>query len=87
MYVILVYDVNEIRVSKVNKFLKRFLHWIQNSVFEGELSLSQIEKVKEGIKEIIDVDEDCVRIYILPSKKYMDTLTIGIEKNDTEMII
>ena len=87
MYVILVYDVNEERVSKVNKYLKRFLHWIQNSVFEGELNLSQIEKVKEGIREIIDESEDCVRVYILPSKKHLETLTIGVEKNDTEMII
>ena len=84
---IVAYDVNVERVAKVNKFLKRFLHWRQNSVFEGELTMSQIEKVKEGIMEIIDSAEDCVTIYILPSKKYMKEVTLGIKKSDTEMIL
>ncbi|MEM3862427.1 MAG: CRISPR-associated endonuclease Cas2, partial [Thermoplasmatales archaeon] len=32
MYVILVYDVDETRVSSVNKLLKKYLLWVQNSV-------------------------------------------------------
>ena len=46
MYVLLVYDVEVKRVVKVHKFLKRHLHWVQNSVFEGELTDAQIETVK-----------------------------------------
>ena len=84
---IVAYDVNVERVAKVNKFLKRFLHWRQNSVFEGELTMAQLEKVKEGIMDIIDPTEDCVTIYILPSKKYIEEITLGIKKSDTEMIL
>jgi CRISPR-associated endonuclease Cas2 len=38
MYVLIVYDVEVKKVTKVHKFLKLHLHWVQNSVFEGELT-------------------------------------------------
>jgi CRISPR-associated protein Cas2 len=37
MYVILVYDMGEKRVSKMMKHCRKYLNWIQNSVFEGKL--------------------------------------------------
>lgn len=50
MYYILVYDVNQKRVNKMLKLLRKYMNWVQNSVFEGELSDSQIEKLKHEIK-------------------------------------
>ena len=38
MYVILIYDVAEKRAGKMLKLCRQYLCWIQNSVFEGELS-------------------------------------------------
>lgn len=38
MYVILVYDIDAKRVGKMLKLCRRYLNWIQNSVFEGELT-------------------------------------------------
>lgn len=38
MYTIVVYDVGEKRVAKVCKYLRTVLQWMQNSVFEGELT-------------------------------------------------
>ncbi|MEM2175169.1 MAG: CRISPR-associated endonuclease Cas2, partial [Candidatus Micrarchaeia archaeon] len=43
MFVIVVYDIEQERVNNVNKFLKRFLNWRQNSVFEGNIQKSQFE--------------------------------------------
>ena len=37
MYVILVYDVGEKRVGKMLRLVRKYLSWIQNSVFEGEI--------------------------------------------------
>ncbi|MFB6271715.1 MAG: CRISPR-associated endonuclease Cas2, partial [Salinibacter sp.] len=48
MYLILVYDVEQERVAKVCQYLRQHLHWVQNSVFEGELTKAQIERVKAG---------------------------------------
>ncbi len=87
MYVIIAYDINEERVAKVNRYLKRFLHWIQNSLFEGELTQSQMERIKVEIKDLINEDEDTVRIYIVRNKHQIEKINIGIEKNDTNMIL
>ena len=57
MYVIIVYDVKVERVNKVKSFLRQYLYWIQNSVFEGDLTKSEFKKVENGLKEIIEEDE------------------------------
>ena len=86
MHVIIVYDVAEERVNKVNKFLRSYLHWIQNSVFRGDITQSQLQAIKDGIKDIIEEDYDSVTIYVLPSEKYLKVINIGIEKGTTDMI-
>ncbi|MEM1986598.1 MAG: CRISPR-associated endonuclease Cas2 [Nitrososphaeria archaeon] len=87
MFVIVVYDIEQERVNNVNKFLKRFLNWRQNSVFEGNIQESQFEKIKSGIKELIDENTDSVYFYILPSDKYLSIEVLGIERNPRENIL
>jgi CRISPR-associated protein Cas2 len=87
MYVIIAYDVNVDRVNKVKKFLRRYLTWIQNSVFEGELSPSDFEEVKIGIRDIIDTNEDMVVIYRLPTNKNLDKEVIGMDKSSMGEIL
>ncbi len=87
MYVIIVYDIDEKRVNKVNKYLKRYLHWIQNSVFEGELTKSQYEIMIDGLKELIDLDVDSVIIYKASSDKQIKRKIIGVEKSPMDMIL
>jgi CRISPR-associated protein Cas2 len=74
-------------VNKVHKFLKLFLHWRQNSVFEGEVSISQFKKIKSGIKEIVNKDKDSILIYNLKDRKNFKLEVIGIEKNPIEFIL
>ncbi|MEM1513409.1 MAG: CRISPR-associated endonuclease Cas2 [Candidatus Thermoplasmatota archaeon] len=87
MYVIVVYDVGVERVSKICSFLRCFLSWVQNSVFEGDLTESQLLRVKEGIKEIIDKNSDSVRIYTMRSKDVFKMEILGIERASTEPFI
>jgi CRISPR-associated protein Cas2 len=87
MYVIIVYDVNVDRVNHVKKFLRRYLTWIQNSVFEGELSPSDLEEVKMGLKDIINKDEDMIVIYCLPTDKSLKREIIGMDKSSFSEII
>ncbi|ASJ10963.1 CRISPR-associated endonuclease Cas2 [Thermococcus sp. P6] len=84
MYVIIVYDVNVSRVNKVKKFLRRHLHWVQNSVFEGEVTMAEFERIREGLRDLID-EEDSVVIYRLRSMPRKEVL--GKEKNPIEDII
>jgi CRISPR-associated protein Cas2 len=85
MYVVIVYDVNVSRVNKVKKFLRQHLNWVQNSVFEGEITLAEFERIKDGLLNLIDENEDSIIIYKLRSKPKRETF--GIEKNPLEDII
>ena len=46
MYVILVYDMEEKRVGKMLKLCRKYLNWIQNSVFEGEITEVKLKELK-----------------------------------------
>lgn len=80
MYVIIVYDINVDRVNKVKSFLRTHLHWIQNSVFEGEVTRSELEEIKDGLKGIINKDEDSVILYTMRSEKALKRKVLGVEK-------
>lgn len=84
MYVLLVYDIGEKRVAKVLKFLRKYLNWIQNSVFEGHVTDAGLVKIKNGLRAIIDPDEDSVIIFIATSSKWVRKEVIGVEKSSTD---
>jgi CRISPR-associated protein Cas2 len=69
VYVIIVYDVEQKRVARVCKYLRRFLAWVQNSVFEGELTEAKFHEVKTGLNRIIKKEKDSVLFYMLSGKK------------------
>jgi CRISPR-associated protein Cas2 len=75
------------RVPKVCKFLRRYLHWVQNSVFEGELRESQLEEVRAALRELIDPTSDSVYIYRVRDAKWIDKEILGQERSPTEAII
>jgi CRISPR-associated protein Cas2 len=87
MYVVVVYDVAVERVNKLCQFLRKYLNWIQNSVFEGELTESQLEKIKIEIKRIADLNKDSIIIYQFPNEKILKKIHIGIKKSETSPII
>ncbi|MCD6279683.1 CRISPR-associated endonuclease Cas2 [Candidatus Micrarchaeota archaeon] len=89
MYVILVYDVDVSRVNKLMKLCRRFLFHIQNSVFEGEITESNLTKLKLKIKNVIDEGYDSVIIFEFESfnPKFAHKEIIGVEKRPTDFII
>lgn len=87
MYVLIVYDAGVERVTKVHKLLKGYLNWRQNSVFEGELTEAQIEKVRLSLKSIINLETDSVLIYIARDEKWLRREEIGNQRGTTANII
>ncbi len=83
---ILVYDVSVERVSKVNKFLRRYLIWIQNSVFEGEIREKTLENLRKGLRKIIE-SQDRVIIYQLKTDAYLERIKIGDQNQDVNNVI
>lgn len=86
-YVIITYDVKNERQKRLHSFLKGYLYWSQNSVFEGNLSVSDLELVKQKISEIIDHDSDSVFIYLAATHKNIKKTIIGIEKKPLSLTL
>ena len=84
MYVILVYDCGEKRVAKMLKLCRRYLNWIQNSVFEGEISEVKLLELLSLAKEFIDEDEDSIIIFKSRQQKWLDKQIVGKEKNSLD---
>ena len=82
MYVIAVYDVAAERTPKMLKLCRKHLHWIQNSVFEGELSDLQLKTLISEAKEIMDKDYDSFIIFSSRHTRYMDKQLIGKPLSD-----
>lgn len=61
--------------------------WIQNSVFEGEISEANLKKLKLELRRIIDVEEDSIIIYDMRTTKYSSREIIGLKKGGFENIL
>jgi len=87
IFLILVYDFNEKRVAKALKKCRKYLTWVQNSVFEGEISQANYKKLVKELTGIIKKEEDSVIIYNFETMNYFRRETFGVEKNeDTQFI-
>ena len=80
MFVIMVYDVNVKRVAKVLKVSRRYLSWVQNSVFEGEITPGRLNALKGELGKIINEAEDSVLFYVWRFKNYTCREHIGMSK-------
>ncbi|WP_321211057.1 CRISPR-associated endonuclease Cas2 [Methanothermobacter sp. DP] len=87
MYLLIVYDVGVERVNKVKSYLRTELHWVQNSVFEGEVTESQFRRIEMNLKRIIDEDRDSVVIYSFRSESAFKRNVLGVEKSPLDVIL
>lgn len=86
MYVVVVYDIGEKRVAKMLKLCRRYLNWIQNSVFEGDITESKIEDLKIKANEIMQ-EGDSMIIFKSRDEKWLEKEIIGEDKNPLGQIL
>jgi len=86
MFVILVYDAEAKRTSKILKICRRYLYHVQRSVFEGTLTEKQLNKLKDEINRIIVKETDQISIYKFDSLKYSSKEIIGPYQQKTNCI-
>ncbi|MHB9054661.1 MAG: CRISPR-associated endonuclease Cas2 [Paludibacteraceae bacterium] len=84
MYIILVYDCGEKRVGKMLKLCRKYLNWIQNSVFEGEISEVKLKELTLKAEEIMETDEDSLIVFSGRTEKWLDKLIIGKERSSID---
>lgn len=87
MYVILVYDMEQQRVAKMLKLCRKYLTWIQNSVFEGEITPAKLKELTQDAKEIMDKDKDSLIIFKSREERWLEKKILGKEKNDLSNIL
>ncbi|MDI6864475.1 MULTISPECIES: CRISPR-associated endonuclease Cas2 [Thermodesulfovibrio] len=86
-YLIVTYDIAEERVNKVRKILKKYFMWVQNSVFEGEITEGKLVKCKLELEKVIDKEVDSVYFYSLENRLNYRKTVLGIEKEITGNIL
>lgn len=84
---ILVYDMGEKRVVKMLKLCRKYLTWIQNSVFEGEITEVKLKELMIEAKKIMKLEEDSIIVFKSRSEKWLEKEVIGKEKNSTDNFI
>lgn len=88
MYVIVVYDIKSgPRGPKIMKYLRQRLLWVQNSVFEGEVTDAGWEEILFTLKKMINKEKDSIIYYTFESRKYSNRKVLGLEKNSTDSFI
>lgn len=88
MYVIAVYDVEQKRCGKMLKLCRSYLHHIQNSVFEGEITEARLEELKIKAKKIMsEDDEDSLIVFKSRNEKWLDREIIGVEKRPADNVL
>jgi len=92
MFYVISYDiVDDKKRRKLAKYLESYGVRVQYSVFETELSDTQLSAMIRGISSRIDKSTDTVRIYAIPKDFRERIITIGENKgqffDDDYMII
>jgi len=86
MYIILVYDINQKRVAKMLKLCRKYLHWIQNSVFEGEITPVKLKELKIRANQLMK-EGDSLIIFKSRQQEWLDKEIMGEEKNPLDSIL
>ena len=87
MYVLLVYDIKEKRVGKMLKLCRRYLNWIQNSVFEGEITEVKLKELLAKAADVLNADEDSVIIFKSRSPEWLQKQVLGQERNKLDSFL
>lgn len=87
MYCILVYDIQEKRVARMLKLCRQYLNWIQNSVFEGEITEVKLKELLVKSRNIMDEDNDSLIIFTSRNEKWLEKQVIGKEKNEIDTFL
>ena len=69
------------------KLCRKYLHWIQNSVFEGEISEVKLKELLQKANGFMDRSEDSIILFKHPSVAYMDKEIVGRKRGTTDIFL
>ena len=86
VYVIAVYDVQADRTRLFLNYLRRFLVHVQNSVFEGEVTEGELERMRNGLKDLLEPGESTI-IYTVSAEDYVDRTVFGEDPTEDSQFL
>ena len=86
MFVIIVYDTESKNCVRLHKYLKKFLNWNQNSVFEGVVTRSQYVEIKD-ILEQRRAEKSHITLYVMENEKLLTREELGEARGNTSNIL
>lgn len=87
MYCILVYDVEAKKTTKLLKLCRKYLNWIQNSVFEGSISEVKLKELKHEALQLMDEQNDSLIIFTSRDERWLEKEVIGQDKNPLDVFL
>ena len=78
MFVVMTYDVDTKRTAKAMKTAKRYMRWVQRSVFEGDMTEGGLASLKTDLARILDPEHDKVLFYVWPHRQFVSCKGMGI---------
>lgn len=81
-FTIIVYDVtDDKRRALIAKELENYGYRVQYSVFEALLERVEIERLTRSLRNILDSNEDSIRIYVLTRKSKKEIIKLGVQRD------
>lgn len=84
---VLVYDFGEKRVAKMLKLSRKYLNWIQNSVFEGEISEVRLHELLLLAKKFMKEEEDSIIIFKGRDVTWTEKQIVGKERSNIDIFL
>lgn len=66
------------------KLCRKYLNWIQNSVFEGEITPVKLKELKLKAKVIMDIDTDSFIVFESREARWLEKDIIGKERSSLD---
>jgi CRISPR-associated protein Cas2 len=86
VYVVVVYDVRADRTRLLLNYLRRYLTHVQNSVFEGEITEGELERIHNHLGDLLNPGESTI-IYTASSEAYLDRTVFGEDPTDDQRFL
>lgn len=80
MHVIVVYDTAAKRNPRILRTCRKYLHHVQRSVFEGQLTPAQLRMFRAAVEDALDLSCDNVLVYTFPPGTSPQRLEWGATK-------
>lgn len=85
---LIIYDIiDDKKRNRMAKFLEGYGVRVQKSAFEARLTKKHCDEMLKRASKMIDTNEDSLRVYLLPTRAYIQSWGLGVDYPQETIII